>query len=112
MRATRSVPTVGVSALLIALLASPSAAQYESRRRAPYNAARLFPERRGASSNITPAIEVSEDAYVFAVSLDLDSQIPESSIRIFLEISVRILQHKQLRLPNFFAGFSHGEAHL
>jgi len=44
---------------------------------------------------------------VFAVSLDLDGQIqvlhPD-----FPGISVRILQHRQLRLPNFFAGFSHG----
>jgi len=44
---------------------------------------------------------------VFAVSLDLDGQIqilhPD-----FPGISVRILAHKQLRLPNFFAGFSHG----
>jgi len=56
---------------------------------------------------VTPAIEVSEDAYVFAVSLDLDGQIqilhPD-----FPGISVRVLSHKQLRLPNFFAGFSQG----
>jgi hypothetical protein len=58
------------------------------------------------SNYVTPAIEVSEDAYVFAVSLDLDGQIqvlhPD-----FPGISVRILEHRQLRLPNFFAGFSH-----
>jgi hypothetical protein len=54
---------------------------------------------------VTPAIEVSEAAYVFAVSLDLDGQIhvlhPD-----YPGISVRILGHSQLRLPNFFAGFS------
>jgi hypothetical protein len=54
---------------------------------------------------VTPAVEVSEDAYVFAVSFDLDGRIqvlhPD-----YPGISVRILSHKQLRLPNFFAGFS------
>jgi len=57
------------------------------------------------SNYVTPAIEVSEDSYVFAVSMDLDGQIqvlhPD-----YPGISVRILQHRQLRLPNFFAGFS------
>jgi hypothetical protein len=43
---------------------------------------------------------------VFAVSLDLDGQI-QVLHPAYPGISVRILQHKQLRLPNFFAGFSH-----
>ncbi|HEV2017271.1 MAG TPA: hypothetical protein VGQ98_03075 [Gemmatimonadaceae bacterium] len=106
MRAARSAPAVGVVALLITLLASPSAAQYESGGRAP--SIRVYSQNGAIASNyITPAIEVSEDAYVFAVSLDLDGQIqilhPD-----FPGISVRILQHRQLRLPNFFAGFGRG----
>ena len=105
MRATRSASTAGVAALLIALLASPSSAQDRVRRGAPN--VRVYSQNGpGVESNyVTPAIEVSEDAYVFAVSMDLDGQIqilhPD-----FPGISVRILQHKQLRLPNFFAGFS------
>jgi hypothetical protein len=105
MRGAGSVSAAGVAALLISLLASPSAGQDESRQRAP--SIRVYSQNGAIASNyVTPAIEVSEDAYVFAVSLDLDGQIqilhPD-----FPGISVRILQHKQLRLPNFFAGFSH-----
>ncbi len=104
MRGARSALAVGVAALLLTLLASPSGAQDELRQRAPR--VRVY-SRSGqiASRYVTPAIEVSEDAYVFAVSLDLDGQIqilhPD-----FPGISVKILQYKELRLPNFFAGFS------
>ena len=104
MRAERSASAMGVAALLIALVAPASHAQDRSRERAPI--IRVYSQNGAIESNyITPAIEVSEDAYVFAVSMDLDGQIqvlhPD-----FPGISVRILQHKQLRLPNFFAGFS------
>jgi hypothetical protein len=106
MRATRSISAGGVAALLVTLLAPPSAAQNESRAKAPN--VRVYSQNGPIASNyVTPAITVSEDAYVFAVSLDLDGQIqvlhPD-----FPGISVKILQHKQLRLPNFFAGFSRG----
>lgn len=106
MRVARLASAVGVAALLVTLFAPPSAAQNESRARAP--SIRVYSQNGAIASNyVTPAIEVSEDAYVFAVSLDLDGQIqvlhPD-----FPGISVRILEHKQLRLPNFFAGFYHG----
>ena len=105
MRGARSASAAGAAALLITLLASSSAAQDESSQRAP--GIRVYSQNGAIASNyVTPAIEVSEDAYVFAVSLDLDGQIqvlhPD-----FPGISVRIIQNKQLRLPNFFAGFSH-----
>ena len=105
MRVARAASAVGSAALLIALLVSPSGAQDRARQGAP--TVRVYSQNGpGVESNyVTPAIEVSEDAYVFAVSMDLDGQIqilhPD-----FPGISVRILQHKQLRLPNFFAGFS------
>ncbi len=107
MGGTRSAPAAGVAALLITLLASPSAAQSESGQRAPR--IRVYSQSRAIASNyVTPAIEVSEDAYVFAVSFDLDGQIhilhPE-----FPGISIRMLRNKELRLPNFFAGFSHDQ---
>lgn len=106
MRAARSASAVGVAALLVTLFAPPSAAQSDSRGRAP--SIRVYSQNGVIESNyVTPAIEVSEDAYVFAVSLDLDGQIqvlhPD-----YPGISVRILEHKQLRLPNFFAGSSRG----
>src|ERR1700716_4039855 len=103
MRVAKSASVVGVAALLVTLLASPSTAQNESRERAP--SVRVYSQNGAIASNyVTPAIEVSEDAYVFAVSLDLDGQI-QVLHPAFPGISVRILQHKQLRLPNFFAGF-------
>src|SRR3981081_23512 len=106
MRVAKSASAVGVAALLVTLLASPSTAQNESREKAP--SVRVYSQNGAIASNyVTPAIQVSEDAYVFAVSLDLDGQIqvlhPD-----FPGISVRILEHKQLRLPNFFAGFFRG----
>jgi hypothetical protein len=105
MGAARSAAAAGIAALLMALLASPSAAQDRARDGAPI--VRVYSGNGpGVVSNyVTPSIEVSEDAYVFAVSMDLDGQIqilhPD-----FPGISVRIREHQQLRLPNFFAGFS------
>jgi hypothetical protein len=104
MRGVRSASVAGVAALLITLLASPSGAQDESRQRAPN--IRVYSQSGPiASRYVTPAIEVSEDAYVFAVSLDLDGQI-QILHPALPGISVRILSHQQLRLPNFFAGFA------
>lgn len=105
MRATGLAAAGGFSALLLGLLASPSAAQNWSDQRAP--AVRVYSQNgAGVSSNyVTPAIEVAEDAYVFAVMMDVDGRIqvlhPE-----FPGISVRIRSQSQLRLPNFFAGFN------
>ena len=106
MRGARSASATGAAALLITLLASHSAAQDESGQRAP--SIRVYSQNGSIASNyVTPAIEVSEDAYVFAVALDLDGQIqilhPD-----FPGISVKILRRNELRLPNFFAGFSRG----
>ncbi|MEA2760894.1 MAG: hypothetical protein QOD47_178 [Gemmatimonadaceae bacterium] len=107
MRWTRSASAAGAAALGIALLTSPSAAQDGSGQRAPR--IRVYSQSGAiASSYVTPAIEVSEDAYVFAVSFDLDGQIqilhPD-----FPGISVRMLKDRELRLPNFFAGLSRNE---
>ncbi|HEY6089591.1 MAG TPA: hypothetical protein VD771_07350, partial [Gemmatimonadaceae bacterium] len=91
--------------MLLCMLASPSPAQDRPTQRAPI--VRVYPQDGGgiASSYITPAIEVSEDAYVFAVMMDLDGRIqvlyPELP-----GISVRVRSRKELRLPNFFAGFN------
>src|SRR5947199_10479200 len=57
------------------------------------------------STYVEPQINLSENAYVFAVEMDLDGQIqvlhPD-----FPGLSVKISAHTQLRLPNFFAGFN------
>ncbi len=105
-RVARVAAMAGIAGLLlITLLASPSAAQSRAGQGPPI--VRVYSQNGpGVASNyVTPAIEVSEDAYVFAVSLDLDGQIqvlhPD-----FPGISVRIAKRRELRLPNFFTGFS------
>ncbi|MGI8400108.1 MAG: hypothetical protein ACR2NS_00695 [Gemmatimonadaceae bacterium] len=106
MRCSKAVSALGVSALLIGVMASSLAAQ-ERGRGAPN--IRVY-SRTGVSvvSNyVEPAIEVSENAYVFAVSLDLDGQIQVLQPD-FPGLSVRIARGRELRLPNFFAGFSNG----
>ncbi len=107
MRAAKMAPILGISALLVCALAAPSRAQDGVRQRAPI--IRVYsengPDVIGTTTYVTPAIEVSDNAYVFAVSMDLDGNIqvlhPD-----FPGISVRIAAHRQLRLPNFFAGFA------
>jgi hypothetical protein len=105
MRAKGLAAAACSSALLTCLLASASLAQDGSRQRAPI--VRVFSQNGAGvvSSYVTPAIEVSEDAYVFAVMMDPDGRIqvlqPE-----FPGISVRIRSRQQLQLPNFFAGFN------
>ena len=104
MRATRSASALGLSALVICVLSSAAAQDRVSQREpfirvySPYGA-------YVTSSYVEPKIEVAEDAYVFAVSMDLDGQIqvlhPD-----FPGISVRLRAHKALQLPKFFAGFA------
>lgn len=111
MRTARMASSGGTAALLVALLASPSAAQYGVKAGAP--TVHLY-SRNGpgvASNYVTPGIEVTEDAYVFAVSVDLDGKIqvlhPD-----YPGISVRISRNREFRLPNFFAGFTHPDRAL
>lgn len=98
---------VGVSAMLLCAFAAPSASQERVNQRAPI--IRVYSQNGsdvlGTTTYVTPAIEVSDNAYVFAVAMDLDGQIqvlhPESP-----GLSVRIAAHRQLRLPNFFTGYA------
>jgi hypothetical protein len=105
MRTNRLASVAGSSALLLCLLATASQAQERTRERAPI--IRVYSQNGPGvvSSYVTPAIEVSENAYVFAVMMDLDGRLqvlhPD-----FPGISVRVQSRKQLRLPNFFAGFN------
>ena len=105
MRAKGMATAAGSSALLLCLLASASFAQERARQRAP--SIRVYSENGAGvvSSYVKPAIHVSEDAYVFAVMMDLDGHIqvlhPD-----FPGISVRVRSQKLLHLPNFFAGFN------
>ena len=109
MRGSRAISVLGVAALVVGVLAPSSVAAQSSSRGAPN--IRVY-SRSGvgvASNYVEPAIEVSENAYVFAVSLDLDGQIQVLQPD-FPGISVRIASGRELKLPNFFAGFSNGRA--
>lgn len=105
MRAKGLASAVGYSVLLLCLLASAASSQERARKRAPV--VRIYSENGAGvvSSYVRPAIQVSEDSYVFSVMMDLDGHIqvlhPD-----FPGISVRVWSQKQLRLPNFFAGFN------
>ena len=109
MPRSRTLLVPGVAALLICVLASSSVAQEGATRGAPN--IRVY-SRTGVgvvSNYVEPAIEVSENAYVFVVSLDLDGQIQVLQPD-FPGISVRVTRGRELRLPNFFAGFSNGRS--
>ena len=107
MRATKLGLAVGALAVLTFSLAARTSAQETARKRPPI--IRVYSENEAdlvsTSTYVTPAFEVSENAYVFAVEMDLDGQIqvlhPD-----FPGISVKIQGRKQIRLPNFFAGFN------
>jgi hypothetical protein len=104
---TAKLAAVGGSAFLLCVLAAASAAQDNADRRAP--AIRVYSTNGSyaleTTSYVTPVIEVGENAYVFAVAEDADGQIqvlhPD-----FPGISVRMVAHKAVNLPNFFAGFA------
>ena len=107
MRTAKFAVAVGASAFLLCALTSASRAQERAKQRAPI--IRIY-SSNGAyvletTSYVSPVIEVAENAYVFAVSMDVDGQIqvlhPD-----FPGISVRMLAHREIRLPNFFAGFA------
>lgn len=96
---------LGIAGLLAGVLASSSLPAQSSSRGAPN--IRVY-SRSGVgvvSNYVEPAIQVSENAYVFAVSMDLDGQIQVLQPD-FPGISVRIASARELRLPNFFAGFT------
>jgi hypothetical protein len=105
MRMSRMVMAGGMAVLGLTALTTLAGAQERSGKRAP--SIRVYSRTGdGVGSNyVEPAIDVSENVYVFAVAMDLDGHIqvlhPD-----FPGISVKIAARKQLQLPNFFAGFS------
>jgi len=104
MRATKI--GFALAPLVLLLGFTTSSAHAQARRGPPI--IRIFSDNGvdyvGTTSYITPRIELGENAYVFAVEMDMDGQIqvlhPD-----FPGLSVRIAANKSLRLPNFFAGF-------
>ena len=107
MRAAKVASAAGLTAVLVGSLAGQARAQERARQRPPV--IRVYSENGAdvisTTTYVTPAIQVAENAYVFAVAMDLDGQIqvlhPD-----FPGISVKMMAGRQVRLPNFFAGFS------
>ena len=102
MRRRNWTMAAGLSAALLATLSANVSAQTSTKARAPF--IHIYSRAGQAISNyVEPSIEVGEDAYVFAVSIDLDGQIqvlhPE-----YAGLSVRLRPHRELQLKNFFAG--------
>ncbi|HJP84999.1 MAG TPA: hypothetical protein VJ852_03370 [Gemmatimonadaceae bacterium] len=101
-------PGVVFGGLALLLGFSTSAVEAQGARRGP-PVIRIYSDNGvdyvGTSTYITPRIELSENAYVFAVEMDMDGQIqvlhPDMP-----GISVRIAANRSLRLPNFFVGFN------
>jgi len=102
----RLVSALVATALMLCVTSSVSDAQ-NGRQHAPL--IRIYSANGASVVNTTtyiqPEIALSENAYVFAVEIDLDGQIqvlhPD-----FPGLSVKIMAHAQLRLPNFFVGFN------
>jgi hypothetical protein len=97
---------VGVLGIVL-LAASAASAQKVTRPRAPF--VHVYSRAGDVASNyVEPAIEVGEEAYVFVVAIDLDGRVqvlhPE-----FAGLSVRIREHRELQLKNFFAGYDRRE---
>jgi hypothetical protein len=107
MRALRLWTALGGVTAMLCGSATISGAQEHAHRGPP--GVRIYSANGidviNTSTYVTPEIELSENAYLFSVAMDLDGQIqvlhPD-----FPGISVKISAHKQLQLPHFFAGFN------
>ena len=107
MRAYGLTVMIGGAACMVAGSVTATNAQEAARQRAPI--VRVYSSGAvdviGTPTYITPEIRLSENAYLFAVALDLDG-----NLRVLYPelpgISVKVSAHTQLRLPNFFVGFN------
>lgn len=103
MRVNRVALAVGTAVISSSLLASSADAQTE-RRKAPVISLNTGLGSSVVSNYIEPTVSLSEDAYVFVISVDLDR-----SIQVLHPgdpgISVRMTSDRRLHLPRFFAGF-------
>lgn len=103
MREKTRALTAIAAVLSFPLLAATADAQAD-RGRAPVIRLSTSLGSSVVSNYIEPSIMLSEDAYVFAISVDVDR-----SIRVlhpdFPGLSVKMTSRKELHLPNFFAGY-------
>jgi hypothetical protein len=102
MRVTRLALGLGAAMIAGQLLAGVAEAQ--NRRKAPRINLTTALGSSVASNYIEPAVTLSEDAYVFVISIDVDRRVqvlhPNET-----GISVKMAAQRQLHLPRFFAGY-------
>ncbi len=107
MRVARLGLSLGAAVISCHLFAGAAHAQ-DGGRRAP--AIRVTTELGNSvvSNYIEPSISLSEDAYVFVISVDVDRRIQVLHPDV-PGISVKMASRQQLHLPRFFAVFGEGD---
>src|SRR5687768_12780992 len=104
MRVTRLASGLGAAMITSQALAGVAEAQ---KRKAPRIDLRTSLGSSVASNYIEPSVTLSEDAYVFVISVDIDRHVqvlhPTET-----GIAVKMAARRQLHLPRFFAGYAGG----
>lgn len=107
MRVTRLALGLGAAMISGQVLAGAAEAQ---NRKAPRINLTTALGGSVASNYIEPAVTLSEDAYVFVISVDVDRRVqvlhPTET-----GMSVKMAARRQLHLPRFFAGYGGGDGY-
>src|SRR5688500_20010448 len=104
MRVTRVVLGLSSAVVFSQLLATTADAQTD-RQKATAIIITTALGHSVVSNYIEPLISLGEDAYVFAIAVDVDRNV-QVLYPTVPEISVRLTSRRQLYLPRFFSGFA------
>ncbi len=107
MRVTRPGLALGSAMISCLLLAGVADAQ-SAGRKAPRINLNTALGGSVATNYIEPSVTLSEDAYVFVISVDVDRNI-QVLHPTDIDLSVKMAAKRQLHLPRFFAGFGDGD---
>jgi hypothetical protein len=97
-------PALAIISAVISTHLLPSAVYAQAERRAPVISLSAGLGSSVVSNYIEPTIRLSEDAYVFAISVDVDRNVQVLHPDL-PGLSVKMTSRKQLHLPSFFAGY-------
>jgi hypothetical protein len=98
------IPVLAIISVVISQLAAPTMYAQAERGRAPVVSLSAGLGSSVVSNYIEPTIRLSEDAYVFAISVDVDRNVQVLHPDL-PGLSVKMTSRKQLQLPSFFAGY-------
>lgn len=107
MRVTRAGLALSAAMISCLLLAGVADAQ-STNRKAPRINLNTALGGSVATNYIEPSVTLSEDAYVFVISVDVDRNI-QVLHPTDIDLSVKMVAKRQLQLPRFFAGFGDGD---